>query len=621
MFDLEQELKNLPAQPGVYIMHDAQDTVIYVGKAKILKNRVRQYFRNGDRHTPKVRAMVSKVSYFEYIVTGTEIEALVLECNLIKKYRPKYNILLKDDKGYPYIKVNMQRDYPNIEIVRVLKNDGAKYFGPYVGKGTIKNNLDIVQKIFRPPTCQRCFPGDIGKGRPCLNYHIQKCFAPCTGSVTKEQYRKVYEEICGFLGGSHNALVDELTAEMKEAARNMDYETAAALRDKIKAIGALDEKQRIINSDKQNDLDMIDAEVYDGKAFVEAFFIRSGKIVGRESYRMDGAEDNTEATADFIKQFYSGAAYIPGVILLGSEPEEVCLLEEWLSTVKGKRVKISVPKRGEKADLMRLARKNVEQSITNYRAFKLREEQKYQNSDKVAKLLGLQEPVKRIEAYDISNISGTNNVAGMVVFSDGKPYKAGYRKFKIKSFEGADDFAAMREVIYRRFRNALEEEELLERGELKPEEAKFLPFPDVIFVDGAAGQVSAAKSMLEEIELDIPVYGMVKNDKHRMRGLIGSDGTAELSMDSEMFNFITRIQDEVHRYAITYHRKLRTASAYRSELDNIVGVGERKRTLLLKTFGSIDKLSAATASELTDIGIDAKTAENIVEYFRKKEGL
>ncbi len=618
MFDLEEELKNLPEQPGVYIMHDADGTVIYVGKAKILKNRVRQYFRAVDRHTPKVRAMVSRVSYFEYIVTGSEIEALVLECNLIKKYRPKYNILLKDDKGYPYIKINMQKEYPNIEVVRVLKNDGAKYFGPYVGKGTIKNNLDIVQKIFKPPVCTRKFPRDIGKGRPCLNYHIQKCFAPCTGKVTKEEYRRTYEEICGFLEDGHDALIKDMTKNMNDASEKMEYETAAALRDKIKSIKALDEKQRIINSDKQNDMDMADIGIYDNKAFVEMFFVRSGKIVGRESYRLDDAESESGALLDFVKQFYNGAMYIPKLILLGTAIEDMELIEEWLSGLAGKKVKISVPQRGEKADLMRLAAKNVEQSITNYRAFKLREEQKYQNADQLAEMLGLGRPVRRIEAYDISNISGTNNVAGMVVFVNGKAYKAGYRKFRIKSFEGADDYGAMREVIYRRFRNAMEEEELIQRHELKPEEAKFLPFPDVIFVDGALGQINAAKSMLEEIEIDIPVYGMVKNDKHKTRGLIGDDGAAEIPMTSGMFNFITRIQDEVHRYAITYHRTLRTVSAIRSELDNIVGVGEKKRTVLLEKFGSIENIAAADKDMLTDAGIDSKTAENIVEYFGGK---
>lgn len=619
MFDLEEELKNLPAQPGVYIMHDAEDTVIYVGKAKILKNRVRQYFRSIDSHTPKVRAMVSKVSYFEYIVTGTELEALVLECNLIKKYRPKYNILLKDDKGYPYIKVNMQKDYPNIEIVRVLKNDGAKYFGPYIGKGTIKSNIEVIQKIFMPPVCNKRFPADIGKGRPCLNYHIKNCFAPCTGLVSREEFRNVYEEICNFLGGDHTELIKNMTERMMDLSEKMEYEKAALLRDRIKAIKALDEKQRIINSDNQNDLDIISVGMYDEKAFIEAFFVRNGKIIGKESYRLDDAEDESDALLDFVKQFYARAVYIPQQIFLRVRIEDIELIEDWLSGIKGKKVKIHIPVRGEKADLMRLVNKNVEQSITNYRALKTREEQRYQNGEQLAQILGLVRPVSRIEAYDISNISGSNNVAGMVVFQNGKPYKSGYRKFKIKSFEGPDDYSAMREVIYRRFRNALEEEELIEQGELKPEEAKFLPFPDVIFVDGGLGQINAAKSMLEEIDIDIPVYGMVKNDKHKTRGLIGDDGEAEIKMTSGIFNFITRIQDEVHRYAITYHRNLRTVSAIRSELDNIVGVGEKKRSILLEKFGSIDKIAAASRDELTENGIDSKTADNIIEYFNKKE--
>ena len=619
MFDLEEELKNLPEQPGVYIMHDSEDTVIYVGKAKILKNRVRQYFRGVDRHPPKVRAMVSRISYFEYIVTGSELEALVLECNLIKKYRPKYNILLKDDKGYPYIKVNMQKDYPDIEIVRVLKDDGARYFGPYIGKGTVKNNLEVIQKIFKPPLCGKRFPQDIGKGRPCLNYHIENCFAPCTGSVSQEDFKKVYQDICDFLSGGHGDLIRSMTARMMEYSENTEYEKAATLRDKIKAIKALDEKQRIINSDAQNDLDMISVKVYDKIAFTEAFFVRNGKLMGKESYKLDDAEEESEALLSFVKQFYSRAIYVPGLILLSVNIEEQELIEDWLSGIKGRRVRLTVPMRGEKADLMRLVQKNVEQSITNYRAMKEREEQRFNNGEQLAELLGLVKPVTRIEAYDISNISGTSNVAGMVVFQNGKPYKAGYRKFKIKSFEGADDYSAMREVIYRRFRNALEEEELISTGELKPEEAKFLPFPDVIFVDGGMGQINAAKSMLEEIEVDIPVYGMVKNDKHKTRGLLSDDGEAEITMTSGLFNFITRIQDEVHRYAITYHRTLRTVSAIRSELDNIVGVGEKKRSILLEKFGSVEKISEASEDELIEVGIDAKTAGNIREYFKEKK--
>lgn len=618
MFDLEQELKNLPESPGVYIMHDSDDAVIYVGKAKILKNRVRQYFRGKNRHTPKVRAMVSHISRFEYIVTGSELEALVLECNLIKKYRPKYNILLKDDKGYPYIKINMQRDYPNIEIVRVLKNDGAKYFGPYIGKGTIKSNLDIVQRIFKPPSCTRRFPQDIGRGRPCLNYHINKCFAPCTGGISKEKYREIYAQICDFLDGGHDALIKELKSDMRTAAEKMDYEAAAALRDKIKAISVLDEKQRIINSDRQNDMDVIDAGLYDNKAFVEAFFIRGGKLLGRESYRLDGAEDKGGALLDFVKQFYNGAPYIPPLILLGEAIDEVALIEQWLGSLRGKKVGIRVPERGEKADLMRLAKKNVEQSITNYRAVKLKEEQRHQNGAQLAEILGLERDVQRIEAYDISNISGADNVAGMVVFVDGKPCKKAYRKFKIKSFDGADDYGAMREVIYRRMRNALEEEEMIERGELTPDAAKFLPYPDVIFVDGALGQISAARSMLEETERDIPVFGMVKNDKHKTRGLIGADGTAEIAMSTGMFNFITRIQDEVHRYAIGYHKQRRKISSINSELDNIAGVGEKKRNLLLAGFGSVEKIAELGTEELTAAGLDRKTAENVVKYFTEK---
>lgn len=617
MFNLEEELKNLPDQPGVYIMHDANDTVIYVGKAKILKNRVRQYFRSTDKHTPKVRVMVSKISYFEYIVTGTEKEALVLECNLIKKYRPRYNVLLKDDKNYPYIKVNMQDDYPSIRITRTLKDDGAKYFGPYIGKGTAKTNIDVIQKIFKPPLCGKKFPEDIGKTRPCLNFHIKNCIAPCTGNISREDYREIFENICDFLAGGHDKLIKDMTKKMMDLSEDMEYEKAAVIRDRINAIKTLDEKQRIIDSDKQSDMDVIDTAIFDNKAFLEIFFVRSGKIMGRESFRLDDAEDKKQALLEYVKQFYSRALFIPREILLGADIEDKELIEEWLTELKGKKVTISVPVRGKKADLVRFAAKNVEQAISNYKIMKLREQEKYNNGEELAKVLGLLKPVKRIEAYDISNISGTDNVAGMVVFENGKPLKSAYRKFKIKSFEGADDYSAMREVIYRRFRNALEEEEMLENGVIDEKDIKFLPLPDVIFVDGGKGHINAVKSMLEEIEFSVPVYGMVKNDKHKTRGLLDEDGEAEINMTSSLFNFITRIQDEVHRYAITYHRNVRTASAIRSVLDNIVGVGEKKRVLLFEKFGSIDSIAAATIDELKDAGIDAKTAENIVEFFNK----
>ncbi len=615
MFNLEEELKNLPEKPGVYLMHSADGNVIYVGKAKILKNRVRQYFRSSKSHTPKVRAMVANISYFEYIITGTEIEALVLECNLIKKYRPKYNILLKDDKAYPYIKVNMQNDYPNIQVSRALKNDGARYFGPYIGKGTIKNNLEVVQKIFKPPVCGRKFPQDIGKGRACLNYHIQNCFAPCTGRVSKEEYRRIYEEICEFLEGGHKELLADMTARMSEASENMEYELAASLRDKIRSIKMLDEKQRIVNSEKQNDLDMIGVGMFDGKAFVEAFFVRNGKIMGRESYTLLDAESMEEALLDFVKQFYAENIDIPREILLANEIEDIGLISDWLSEKCGRRVKLIVPRRGKKADLMRLAEKNVEQAILNYRAHKQREAEKYSNGEQLAGILGLKNPVERIEAYDISNISGAHNVAGVVVFYNGKPDKKSYRKFKIKSFEGADDYSAMREVIYRRFRNALDEEEKIAAGELNLAEAKFLPYPDVIFVDGGLGQINAAKSMLEEIDVELPVFGMVKDDKHRTRGLISADGTAELKLTSAIFKFITRIQDEVHRYAITYHKNLRGRELSKSELDRIPGVGEKKRKLLLEWFKTVERVAEASQADLENAGIDRKTAENIYEYF------
>lgn len=493
MFNLKEELKNLPDDPGVYIMHDEDDTVIYVGKAKILKNRVRQYFQNSANHTPKVRAMVAKIAYFEYIVTDSEVEALVLECNLIKKYRPKYNILLKDDKHYPYIKVTINQEYPRIFMTRTLKNDGAKYFGPYMGSATVKNTLDIVQKIFLPPTCSRKFPQDIGKGRPCLNYHIKNCFAPCTGNVSKEEYRAVFMDICSFLDGKHAGLIKEMDAQMKTAAQNFEYEKAAVLRDKIRSVQAISEKQKIINSDKQTDMDILAVEVLDAKAFVEVFFVRGGKVLGRENFRLDNVQDLTDAEilTGFVQQFYMNATYIPREILLEYSLTDE-LISTWLQEKCGRKIQLHTPVRGEKKKLVELVRKNAEIAANNYKIECMKMEERDKAGEQLAKLIGLPQTPARIESYDISNIAGSENVGAMVVFQNGKPKRSAYRKFKIKSFEGADDYAAMQEVLYRRFRRGLEELEKIETGEMETEEAKFLPYPDLILVDGGKGHVSAA---------------------------------------------------------------------------------------------------------------------------------
>lgn len=617
MFDWDEELKNLPEQPGVYLMHNAEGTVIYVGKAKILKNRVRQYFRKNSNHTPKVLAMVANVAYFEYIVTDTETEALALECNLIKKYTPKYNILLKDDKHYPYLKVTLNEPYPKIMKVRKLQRDGAKYYGPYVDGGALKNILEIIRKLFKPPTCHRRFPEDIKKGRPCLNYHINACFAPCTGKVSKDEYRQIFFDICRFLDGNHKELVADLTEQMKAASKSLEFEKAASLRDKINAINEVAEKQRVINADKQNDKDVF-AVSRDGQlVFCEILFVRSGKVTGHESYKPDNTAnaEESEILNDFVKQFYAQSSDIPDEVLTKYEIADAEILGEWLRERKGRKVSVISPKRGEKLSLIKMADKNALTSLSNYKLKQLKEKEKSAVLDELKESLSLSVYPKRIEAYDISNIQGSDNVGGMAVFENGKSAKRKYRIFKIKSFEGADDYAAMREVIYRRFRHAADEEEQIENGTLNIRDAKFLPLPDLILLDGGKGHLNTITELMEMMEIDIPVFGMVKDDKHRTRGLIAPNGTVELKKTGGVFNLITHIQDEVHNTAINYHRKLH--SAITSELDNISGIGEKRRNALLTMFASVDKIKEASIEELEQVdGMDRRSARSVYEYFR-----
>lgn len=617
MFDLEQELKNLPDQPGVYIMHNKDDEIIYVGKAKVLKNRVRQYFQKNSNHTAKVLAMVSNVAYFEYIITDSETEALALECTLIKKHRPKYNILLKDDKHYPYIKVTINEPYPKLMKVRKIKKDGARYYGPYVSGLTLKNTLELVQKLFKPPTCRRRFPEDIRKGRPCLNYHINNCFAPCTGKVTKEEYRKIYFDICRFLDGNHKELVAELTQSMGEASAAMQYEKAADLRDKIRAIKDIEQQQKVINTGKQDDRDVIALAREDGIAFCQMFFVRSGKVIGRESYKIDNAANSgeEEIMTDFVKQFYQNAEYIPNEILTEYEIDDVSAISEWLGSLKHKKVTITRPQRGEKRRIVEMVHKNADVALKNYKIKVMKEREKNTVLDMMQELLKLETRPNRIEAYDISNIQGADNVGAMVVFENGRAAKRKHRLFKIKSFEGADDYAAMREVIYRRFRHAVDEEDEIRAGKIHRKDAKFLPLPDLILLDGGRGHLNTVSELLEMIETDIDVFGMVKNDKHRTRGLVSADGEIEISPTSPVFKLITLIQDEVHNTAISYHRKLHGKIV--SELDKISGIGEKRRKALLTEFKTIDKIKEAGITELLRAeGMNYKAAEQVYNYFR-----
>ena len=625
MFDLQNELKMLPDKPGVYIMHSADDTVIYVGKAKILKNRVRQYFGSGKNHTPKVKAMVSNIAYFEYIITDSELEALVLECNLIKKYRPRYNILLKDDKHYPYIKVTMNEPYPKMITTRKCRDDGAKYFGPYTGNTTIKNTFEVVQKIFSPPLCHRKFPDDIGKGRPCLNYHIKNCFAPCTGNVSQEEYRQVFSDICSFLSGNHNKIIKELKERMKKYSLEFEYERAADVRDKITAIEKLGERQKVINTDNQTDSDIIAVAVEGSYAFVEVFFVRKGKVIGRENYRMENADNNYGAImSDFLKLFYSSAVFIPEELILEYPPEDQELIRDFLSQKKERAVRIIVPQRGDKKKILSLVKENALLAANNFKIEKLKLEERKSILPKLQNLLRLDKEPFRIESFDISNISGSENVAAMVVFTNGAPDKKNYRRFTIKGLPSSgaerhgDDYAAMREVLYRRMREALDEEEKIENGLMDKSDAKFLPLPDCIFLDGGAGHVSVIRELFDEIDCDIPVFGMVKDDKHRTRAMVDGNGNEiEISMISNVFSFVTRIQDEVHRFAITYHRQKRAKNAVRSELDDIKGIGEKRRKLLFEKFRTIENMKSASKEELAE-AVDKRTAGILYDYFHKK---
>ncbi len=619
MFDIKEELKNLPENPGVYLMHDKHDKIIYVGKAKVLKNRVKQYFGSNKNHPPKVRAMVSNISWFEYIITDTEMEALVLECNLIKKHMPRYNILLKDDKAYPYIKVTMNEEYPKVMMSRRAENDGARYFGPYIGMSTVNNTLEVIRKIFMPPRCKRKFPQDIGKGRPCLNFHIKNCFAPCTGNVSQKEYYAVFQEICRFLEGGHKELLEDLTEQMRAAAQNFDYEKAAILRDKIKAIGDIDEKQKIVDADGVNDRDIIAFANGETTTHIAMFFVRDGKVTGSESYKIEDTEEvlESEIIGDFIKQFYAENASIPGEIISELEIPDSEMVEEMLSERRGKKVRITVPKRGEKKEFVAMVKKNAEKSAENDKIRFLRENKNFAVSE-LAKMLGLENEPKRIESYDISNISGADSVGAMVVFENGKPQKNKYRQFKIKTVVGADDYASTSEVIYRRFRRGLDESEAIERGELLEANAKFLPYPDLILADGGKGHVRAIKEMLSAMEIDIPVFGMVKDDRHRTRGMVDENFELEMKTYGTVFDFVTRIQDEVHRFAISCFKSLHSKTTFHSELDDIPGVGKARRLKLMEVFGGIDKIKAASVEDLKK-AVDRKTAQTLFEHFHKKE--
>lgn len=620
MFNIKEELKKLPESPGVYIMHNAADEIIYVGKAVVLKNRVRQYFQNSKKHSPKIEKMVSQVEYFEYIITDSEIEALVLECNLIKEHRPKYNTMLKDDKTYPYIKVTLEEEYPRIMLSRKIRRDKSKYFGPYISGLAVKDTIELMQKLYHIRTCHRVLPRDIGKERPCLYYHIKQCKAPCQALISKEEYRKEVDKMISFLQGNHKEVEEVLTQKMMEASAKMEFEQAMQYRDLIKSIKQLEEKQKLNQSDREEQ-DIIAVATARKEAVVSVFFIRDGKLLGRDHFHMTGIEENNEAEVllQFVKQFYAGTPYIPKEILLEYKLDESELLEQWLSAKKEQRVRILTPKRGNKVKLVALAKNNAQEVLKKDAEKWKREEARTKGAVReLGDLLGVA-GIKRMEAFDISNTSGIENVASMVVFEDGKPKKREYRKFRIQTVQGPDDYKSMEEVLTRRFLNGKKEQKEMEEKGGEIAFGSFTKFPDLVLMDGGKGQVNIALSVLKSLDLDIPVCGMVKDDHHRTRGIYFHNREIEISTSSEAFHLVTRMQDEAHRFAIEYHRSLRSKAQVKSILDDIKGIGPAKRKALMKYFKDIQKIKEASVEELMKVdGITEKLAQEIYLFFREQ---
>lgn len=611
MFHIEEELKKLPSKPGVYLMHDEKDNIIYVGKAISLKNRVRQYFQSSRNKGAKIEQMVTHIRRFEYIVTDSELEALVLECNLIKEHRPKYNTMLMDDKGYPFIKVTVNEAYPRVMLARTMQKDKAKYFGPYTSAGAVKDTIELIRKIYNIRNCNRNLPRDIGKERPCLNYHIKQCKAPCQGYISEQEYRKSIDKVIRFLNGHYDEVLKELEEKMQEASAHMEFERAIEYRELLGSVKRIAEKQKITDS-RGEDRDILAVAKDAEDAVVQVFFIRGGRLIGRDHFFLRNASDSTkgELLSSFIKQFYAGSPFIPGEIMLHEELEEQELLEEWLSKRREHRVHIRVPKKGEKEKLVELARKNATLVLNTDKERLKREEGRTIGAVKeLESLLGLNNLV-RMEAYDISNTSGFASVGSMVVYEKGKPKRNDYRKFKIKSVSGPDDYASMEEVLTRRFSHGIEE---LQDGK---EVGSFTVFPDLILMDGGKGQVNIALSVLKKLNLQIPVCGMVKDDNHRTRGLYYNNEEIPIDRTSEGFKLITRIQDEAHRFAIEFHRKLRSQGQVHSVLDDIPGVGPTRRKALMKHFVNIDEIKNATLDELKELpSMNEKSAIEVYKYF------
>lgn len=619
VFDIKEELKKLPAKPGVYLMHDKSDAIIYVGKAISLKNRVRQYFQAGRRVSPKIERMISQIDHFEYIITDSEVEALVLENNLIKEHEPKYNTMLKDDKTYPYIKATVYEDFPRLIYSRQPKKDKCKYFGPFTNVTAARDTLEFAHKIYRIRTCRRVLPRDIGKERPCLNYHIGKCNAPCQGYISKEEYNKNFNKALKLIEGDYKQVIEYLEEKMYEASEKMEYEQAAVCRDLIESVKKMSVKQKI-NDFGGMDRDVVALARTNEEAVVQVFFIREGKLIGRDHFHLKGSygEKENDMLQAFIKQFYAGTPFIPREVMVEYEVTESELIEKWLSEKRGGKVSIIVPKKGQKERLVELAHKNAAMVLTKDMEKIKREEERTTGAMKqISGWLGL-EDVSRVESYDISNISGFLSVGSMVVFDDGKPKKSEYRKFRIKTVEGPNDYASMYEVLKRRFSHGLMEIEQLNEKNLSNEFGSFTKFPDLIMMDGGVGQVHIAMQVLSELDIDIPVCGMVKDDNHRTRGLFFDEHEIPIDTNSEGFRLMTRIQDEVHRFAIEYHRSLRSKEQVKSILDDIPGIGEKRRKALMKHFASIEAIKNAAIDELARAeSMNEKAAASVYKFFHQ----
>ena len=612
-FNIQEELKKLPGKPGVYLMHDEKDAIIYVGKAISLKNRVRQYFQSSRNKGAKIEQMVTHISRFEYIVTDSELEALVLECNLIKEHRPKYNTMLMDDKTYPFIKVTVNEPFPRVMMARRMKKDKAKYFGPYTSAGAVKDTIELIRKLYHIRSCNRSLPKDIGKERPCLNYHIHQCYAPCQGYISREEYRKSIDEVVRFLNGNYDPILKELEEKMLDASENLEFEKAIEYRELLASVQKIAQKQKITDT-AGDDRDIIAMASEGEDAVVQVFFIRGGRLIGRDHFYLKIAENDTksEILSSFIKQFYAGTPYIPAELMLPEEIEDQEIIEEWLTTRREHKVRLRIPKKGTKEKLVELAQKNAQMVLKNDKERLKREEGRTIGAVKeLEKILGLT-GIIRMEAYDISNTNGFDSVGSMVVYEHGKPKRNDYRKFKIKSVQGPDDYASMNEVLTRRFEHGLRERQD------ESETGGFQAFPDLIMMDGGRGQVNIALEVLEKLNLHIPVCGMVKDDNHRTRGLYFNNVELPIDRNSECFRLITRIQDEAHRFAITFHRQLRSKGQVHSMLDDIPGVGPARRKDLMRSFENIEEIRNATVDDLKELpSMNEKSAQEVYKFFHQ----